>query len=274
MDIKAFLVENGFTGEEIAAMPEKQQKTFAVALGKFDEGSAAAVKAAADLETARAEKEEAAKFWEEKVTPALAGTDRKIAEANSEAARYKAYLTSLKAQGYDVPESLLTAPVKTEPVRDPDSGKYVTPDQMGKEFRAVAPTMVKLVALSNEYQDLYGSPYIAGDADWEEAQAARKPFSDFVRDKYKFAAKRQERETKKTDELVASRVAEQMKVKEAELATKYGSNADLRSPLPSKFDKLEKSLGDRKDSWKSSAGREAAKKDRLERFSKTALNVQ
>lgn len=272
-ELKAFLVENGFTAEEVAAMPEKQQKAFAVALGRFDEGSSALAKSAKELETARAERDEAEKFWNEKVTPALSNVDKRVATAESEKARYAAYLKTLKDQGYDVPDDLVAVPVRkdgNEPVRDPDTGKYVTPEQMGKEFRSVAPTMVSLVSLSNEYQDLFGAPYVNGDADFEEAQKARKPFRDFVREKYDFNGKRTAREAKKQEDLINQKADEKFKAREAELVARYGENADLRSPVASKFAKIEK-IAERKDSWKSEAGRKAARADRLKRFENITL---
>ena len=272
MDVKSFLIAQGLTAEEIAAMPEKQQKVFATALGKYDEGTTALTKSAADLELARGEHEEAAKFWEDKVTPALAGMDRKVAESTSEIARYKAYLQSLKTAGYDVPEALLAASVANPviPVRDPESGKYVTPDQMAKEFSATGPTLIALTQLSNEYSDLYAAPYLTMEQDFAEAQKARQPFRDFVRTKYKFSDKRSEREQAKVqkdkDEYAATKVAEARK----EMAEKMG-NPDLASPRPSKFDKIEK-MAERKDSWKTNAGREAGRKDRLSRFANVTLN--
>ena len=272
MEINAFLTENGFTSEEIAGMSDKQKKVFAVALGKYEEGSSALTKSAAELESAKSEREEAAKFWEEKVTPALAGTDAKIAAANSEAARYKTYLQELKDKGYEVPDSVLPAAAKKEPVQDHATGRFVTPDQMSKEFSAVPNTMVALYTLGAEYQDLYGQPYLNGPTDFEEAKKSRKPLTDFVRDKYKFADKKSEREAaalqKKMDEHAAAKVAEA----QAKWTETHGSNPETRAPLASKFDKIEKiAERSKNDSWKTSAGRDAARKDRLKRFEKAPL---
>jgi hypothetical protein len=57
-----------------------------------------------------------------------------------------------------------------------------------------------------------------------------------------------------------------MKTKEAELAAKYGSNPETRSPMPSKFDKLTKTEGFKSDSWKSPEGRDANRSARLKKF--------
>jgi hypothetical protein len=262
-DLNTFLTENGMTAEEIAGLTEKQKAVLATALGKYDEGTSAQAKAAEQLT-------EAQKFWDEKVTPALSGVDKRVATAEAERARYAAYLKSLKDQGYDVPDDLVAAPKPPEN-RDPETGKFVTPEAMQKEFRSVAPTMVSLVSLSNEYQDLYGTPYVNGDADWQEAQNARKPFREFVREKYSFAAKTAERNSKREQERIDAKVAEQLKAKEAELVAKYGSNGELRSPMPSMHDRLNKSHEGNRDSWKSDAGRREARKDRRERFANLTL---
>lgn len=267
-DVKAFLKEQGLTDDEIGAMSPKQQGVFATALGKFDEGTAALTKSAAEMKKAQAEYGEAEKFWNDKITPALANVDRKVATAEANSARRGAYLKSLKDQGYDVPDEMIADSVTrtTDPGRDPGTGKYVTPEEMGKEFRSVAPTMVSLVSLSNEYQDLYGTPYISAEADFEESRLARKSLRDFVREKYDFAGKKAAREAKKTDDLVNQKADEKYKAREAELVAKYGDNPELRAPVSSRFDKIAKSLGDKKDAWKTDAGRKDARSARLAKF--------
>ena len=272
MDVKTFLLEQGLTEEEVKGMDTKTAKVLATALGRYEEGSTALATAQEESKKAADAKKEAEEFWDQKVTPALAGVDKRIATASSETARYKAYLASLKEQGYDVPDDLIAAPKKegVDPARDPESGKWVTPDQLGKEIRSVAPTMVSLVALSNEYQDLYGSPYVTADADWEEAQKSRKPFREFVRDKYKFAAKKSEREQAKLQKDKDDYAADKVKAAQAQWAERHGENPELRSPMASKFDKIEK-MAERKDSWKTSTARDAARKDRLVKFSNLTL---
>ena len=275
MDIKVFLAEQGLTPEEITALVgnEKAAKAMTAALSKFEEGTAMATRSAAELETARAEKEEAETFWKEKVQPALSSVDRKVASANSEAARYKTYLQSLKDQGYDVPDELLAAPVNpANPNPNPANPDYMTREEFRKAAAGTAPDLVTLISLSNEYQDLYGKPYIEADSDFSEAVKAKKPMRDFVRDKYKFSDKRKERDAAAEQTRIDTLVAAQLATKEAALVAKYGSNPNLSSPMASRNDKVQKIAEARNDSFKSSAGREAAKKDRLARWENVSVN--
>ena len=264
MDIKDFLAEQGLSGDEITAIVGNaaSAKAMTAALAKFDEGNTA-------LDAANNERAEVTKFWDEKVTPALSSVDTKVAQANSESARYKAYLTSLKDAGYEVPEGLLDSktvvpPASTQPRND--DGRYVTADQFAKMGRETAPTLIQLTQMSNEYQDLYGKPYVSMEADFAEAQRLGKPFGQYARDKYKFADKRSERQQAEQDKLIESKVEERYKAKESELVSKYSDNPNTRAPLPSRFDRIEKAGDDRKGSWKSDAGRQAAQKDRMARF--------
>ena len=275
MDIKVYLAEQGLTPEEITALVgnEKAAKAMTAALSKFEEGTAMATRSAAELETARAEKEEAETFWKEKVQPALSSVDRKVASANSEAARYKTYLQSLKDQGYDVPDELLAAPANpANPNPNPANPDYMTREEFRKAAAGTAPDLVTLISLSNEYQDLYGKPYIEADSDFAEAVKAKKPMRDFVRDKYKFSDKRKERDAAAEQTRIDTLVAAQLATKEAALVAKYGSNPNLSSPMASRNDKVQKIAEARNDSFKSSAGREAAKKDRLARWENVSVN--
>ena len=275
MDIKVYLAEQGLTPEEITALVgnEKAAKAMTAALSKFEEGTAMATRSAAELETARAEKEEAETFWKEKVQPALSSVDRKVASANSEAARYKTYLQTLKEQGYDVPDELLAAPANpANPNPNPANPDYMTREEFRRAAAGTAPDLVTLISLSNEYQDLYGKPYIEADSDFAEAVKAKKPMRDFVRDKYKFSDKRKERDAAAEQTRIDTLVAAQLATKEAALVAKYGSNPNLSSPMASRNDKVQKIAEARNDSFKSSAGREAAKKDRLARWENVPVN--
>ena len=267
MDIKTYLAEQGLSAEEISAVVgnEKTAKAMTAALSRYEEGNTLSAQAKAEAEAAHAEREEAAKFWEEKVTPALANVDKRVATADSETARYKAYLTSLKSQGYDVPDDLVTKTATPTDTSTNTNSDYLTRDEFNKGLRGTAPSLVTLTSLSNQYADLYGKPYVDIDADFEEASKAGKQFRTFVADKYKFADKKKERDAAAEQTRINGMVAEQMKAKEAELAAKYGGNDNLRTAMPSKFDKIEK-IAEHKDSWKSSKTRLDSQKDRLSRF--------
>jgi hypothetical protein len=272
MDIRTYLAEQGLTAEEIAAVVgnEKTTKAMTAALAKYDEGVGLAAKATTDLEAANAAKVEAENFWEQKVTPALAGVDRKVATATSEAARYKAYLQSLKDQGYDVPADLLTAPTTTTTTTPPTGG--FTREDFNKEMQGTAEAQIAINALSQRYQYLYGEPYLTMEEDYAAAKAAKKPLREFVATKYKFEEKTQEKAAAKDQARIDAIVAEKVKVEEAKLQQKYGANAETRAPLASKFDKIEKSRETAgRDAWKSTKGREEARKSRLQKFENVVM---
>ena len=260
MTIQEFLAEDGLTAEQIAAIvgDPVQSKLMTRALAKFEEGNTS-------LADAQREKAEAADFWEKKVTPALASVDKRVATSSAEAARYKAYLQSLKDGGYDVPDELLkAAPVVETP-------KYMTQADLDAVGKNTGPSLIAINQVSNEYQDLYGAPYLSGEADFAEAQKQHKPWSLYVREKYAFQTKREERSAKQAQEKEETiRKDERAKVV-AEQAKLGGSNDGLRAPVPSKFDRLAKQEGFKSDSWKSREGRSANRADRLKRFENVAI---
>jgi hypothetical protein len=266
--IQEFLAQDGLTEEQIAAIVGDpiQSKLMTRALAKFEEGNTSLTAANAANAAAQREKQDATDFWEKKVNPALAEVDGKVALANSEAARYREYLKSLKTQGYDVPDSLLNSSTP-----EPAKPEYMTKADLDAMGKNTAPTLIQLTQLSNEYTDLYGQPYLAMETDFAAAQQARKPFREFVREKYAFSTKREERSAAKAkaDE-EAIRKDERTKA-QAEFAKTNGSNDGLRAPVPSKFDKLTKQEGFKSDSWKSREGRQANRTERLKRFENVTL---
>lgn len=280
MDIRAQLAAEGLSKEEIDAIVgnEKYAKVMTSALAKGEEGTAALARAAADLEKATKERKDAEDFWETKVTPALTQSDARIAEADADRAQMAAHYLALAERGYDVPAEILEKSKKimgretttTTTTTAQPKGDFLTRAEAKQQFEAAAPSFVTVMTISNRYRDLYGAEYLAGDEDFAEARKAGKPFSQFVAEKYKFTEKTNEKNAAAEQKRIDGIVAEQMKVKEAELATKYGSNGELRAPLASKFDKIEK-IAERKDSWKSTKGREESRKARLDRFENVTL---
>lgn len=275
MTIEQFLAEQGLTPEEIQAVVgnEKQAKAMTAALKKFDDGSEAVTRA-------EAEKQETAQFWEQKTqelqgsVQRLTAAERRAAQAEADAARIKAYNKSLADQGYDVPKEMYEGapsdPATTATTKP--NGDYVTREDFRREFENTAPTLISLNSLSNEYMDLYGSPYLTGEADYAEARKSNKPLRDYVRSKYDFDGKRSAKAAAADQARIDAIVNEKMKARETELAAKYGSNPDLRTPMPSKFDKLTKQEGFKSDSWKSRQGRDANRADRLKKFENISIN--
>jgi hypothetical protein len=268
MTIQEFLTAQGLSAEEVAAVVGNpaQAKAMSAALERYEEGQAAKAAAAA-------EKQETQTFWEQKTqqlegsVARLTAAEKRAAQAEAAAAQRTAYLKSLKEQGYDVPDEMVgSAAAAAEPA------KPFTREEATQLLRGTAPDLVTLVGLQAEYQDLFGSPYINIDQDFQEAQKSGKSLRDYTRTKYNFDAKRQEKQQAAEKARIDTIVAEQMKAKEAELAAKYGSNPNLSTPMPSKFDKLQKQPGFKNDSWKSAEGRNANRAERLKRFENVPIN--
>ena len=268
MTIEQFLAEQGLTAEEVAAVVGNpaQKKAMSAALQRYEEGLAA--KTQADTEKA-----ETVKFWEDKTqqlegsVSRLTAAEKRAAEAGAEAARVKAYMKSLKDQGYDVPDAMVGGdPAKVEPPTP------FTREEATQMMRGTAPDLVTLVGLQAEYQDLFGSPYVNIADDFTEAQKSGKSLREYTRTKYQFEAKRAEKQQAAEKTRIDGIVAEQMKTKEAELAAKYGNNPNLSIAMPSKFDKLVKQPGFKNDSWKSEEGRRANREARLKKFENIPIN--
>lgn len=269
MDPKAYLAELGYSNEDITAMlaDEKQSKLITAAAKSYSEGRTL-------KQQSEAEKAETATFWEQK-TQELQGSvnrltkaEQRAALAESEAARLRAYNQSLADTGlYEIPKEVLELRTPETPKREP-----ITREEMEQGFRKTAPDLVTLVALQAEYQHLYGEPYVAIDDDFRAAQAAGKGLKDYARTKYGFEAKKAEKAAAADQARIDKIVNERVAAETAKLAATNGSNGELRSPLPSKWDKLEKQPGFKTDSWKSQEGRAANRAERLKRFENVAIN--
>lgn len=272
MEPRAYLTELGYSKEDIDAMlaDEKQTKLITAAAKSYSEGRT--LKQQAD-----AEKEDTARYWEEQTeklqgsVTKLTAAEKRAAAAEAESARRSAYLKSLADQGYDVPKEMYEGAV-ADPAKNTPDQKYVSRADLQREIESSAPTLIALQSLSNEYFDLYGKPYLTGEADFAEARKAGKSMRDFVRQKYGFDAKVKERETNALKSQWEAEQAEKLKAKEAELAAKYGNNPDTRVPVPSKFDRVTSQPGFQSDSWKSEESRKANQANRLKKFANVPLN--
>lgn len=268
MTLQEYLAAEGLSTEEVAAIVgnEKQAKAMTKALGLAEEGRSA-------LTAAQAAKKETEDYWAEKTSQLegsvtrLTSAERRAAAAEAEAARVKAYNKSLADAGYDVPKEMYegNTPAKAaEP-------KYMTQEDFTKASRATAPDLVSLTALSNEYYSLFGTPYVGIEDDYRAAQQAGKSLRDHARSKYNFDGKKTELAQAADQKRVDGILAEEKKKWEAEAAAKYGSNAETRTPMPSKFDKLTKQTNFKSDSWKSQEGRDANKASRLKKFENISI---
>lgn len=274
MTLQEYLAAEGLTAEEIAAIVgnEKQAKAMTKALGLAEEGRT--LKAQADKD-----KQETAQFWEQKTSELQKGVERltaaekRAAQAEAAAAQRTAYLKSLADQGYDVPKEYYEGTPAADPAahRNDNNGQFITREEWDKRAKSLAPDLVRLNALSNEYQFLTGQPYLTGEADLAEAVAANKPMVEYVKSKYSFATKKAEKDQAAAEEAYQKRHKAELEKERAEWAAKNGNNPDTRTPVPSRFDKLTKSEGFNKDSWKSEEGRKASREARLKKFENAVL---
>lgn len=160
------------------------------------------------------------------------------------------YLESLKAQGFDVTVPGATVePAKPVVPGSPAIGANALDE--GKILGKVGSVLSQWLDANNEHIRLYGTPI--PDASTEvaaEAARARKPVGEYLAEKYKFVAKRQEKAAadlqKEKDTYAAQKVAEA----ERKMAEKYGSNPNLRageisrnSVVPIKHEEFEKATG-------------------------------
>jgi hypothetical protein len=278
-DIRAYLTEHGLTAEEITALVgnEKAAKALTAALSKYDEGVTLSSSAKADLEKAHLAEKEAHEFYENTVTPAINKSAAEAMEARAEAAELAARNLELHKGGWEVPAPVLARSRRilglpddgsgdNAQKRDNDTGKYLSREDFTKEMQGTGETLVTLMAISNQYQDLYGTPYLTAEEDFVEAKQARKPFRDHVKSKYKFDDKRKEKTAAAEQARIAKIVGEKVAAEKAKLVEQYGANPETRAPLASKFDKIEKSREGAKDSWKTREGRAEARKSRLAKF--------
>lgn len=274
MTIQEFLTSQGLSGEEITAITGNaaQTKAMSAALEQFERGQAAQAAAAA-------QQKETETYWASKTTD-LATIETKQRELRDRAAAAEArlaartgWLQSLKAGGYDIPDEIIGsgAPVSTtgvNPVETPrtDNGQFMTRDEWDKRARSIAPDLVTLTALSNEYQYLNGKPYTDINADFAEASKQGKPLTEYVRAKYDFAAKHKAKEDAANEESYQKRHQADLAAERTKWAQENGPNPNTRVPLPSSFDKLASQPGFDAKSWANVDARKAHRQERLEKF--------
>ena len=190
--------------------------------------------------------------WQEKLdkeyNPAITQAEKAAFDARNEAAALKSRVEFAEQFGY-LPKTegagdptKPTAPVTDPNVFDPTKHNLVTKKDLESAYGTFADAegraMTLLHDLSDEYRDLYGGKTLyeyvgaAGKRGMtalrNEAVAARKPLDQYVQEKFNFAGKRTELETKRQQELEANI----RKDERAKVASEYG-NPQLRIPVAS-----------------------------------------
>lgn len=277
MTIQDFLTQQGLSAEEITAIigNPAQAKAMTAALERFEHGERATA-------AAQAQQKETETYWASKTTD-LAKIEEtqkalrdKAASAQSRLDAREAWLRSLKTQGYDIPDEILGAPPTpgvspVEQPRQPDNGQFMTRDEWDKRARTIAPDLVTLTALSNEYQYLNGKPYTDINADFTEAAKQGKPLTEYVRAKYDFAGKHAAMEKEASEKAYRERYEKDLAAEKAKWAEQHGPNPNTRVPLSSNFDKLVSQPGFDSKSWANADARKANREARLEKFKNVPL---
>lgn len=265
MDVKKYLLEIGYSEEDATtyANDPKLSKIVTASATRYEEGSNARTAAEAAATEAAKKDKELRDWWTNTAQPAILNADGGTAAARAEAAKYKAYVQTLKEQGYPVPDDMVTATVTTAVT--PTATTTTNNFDPHKAAVEMARQTALVADLDNEYRELFGSSVPGGMSGMlEEALAAGKPLRDHVRAKFNFEGKRGELAAAKE----ADRVAKITKDIEEKTEAKFAAlrNPNLAPAVVAKGVAVAEANKDHADSWKTRAGRREAKVDRLDRF--------
>jgi hypothetical protein len=208
--------------------------------------------ATADREAAELAKRAQEQLYSDQIAPALDGWANEKAQKDAEIAFYRAQAEAAKAGGF-VPKD---APGYKPPQQDPGTGRFVPGANPVPGSPAYLTAQDGIKAVSNvtwvmsEHQRLFNQP-LPDDFEtlMNESVAQRMNFRDYVDKKYGFAAKRQEIATakqKEHDDKIAKDTETRIRKEYAEAG---GNNPNVRTGLPSQFDKVKAATaaGTRKD---------------------------
>lgn len=264
MDIRAILKSRNLDDASVEAlMTNPAYSTLLESFITEAEGGKTALLKAQEIE-------QNLKTWNEtQVVPYVRGADEKVAKIEAELASTRAYLKTMKDQGYEVPDAVIgasggavTPPAKAEPASNGIDSKYVDDRAMD-----IAKTNMALLTMSNKYRSLTGGE-LDLDAEYEDFGKNRRPsenMREYVARKYDMAgleAKRSaEREQKKLDDYAASKVQEE----KAKWAQANGPNPETRNPKSSRFDAIKQEEG-RTQLWQTAKGRDEATQRRLAKY--------
>ena len=259
MDIRAILKARGVADDVAESMIGNPSYTTILEgfISDAENGKTALLKAQ--------EVEANLKKWnEETVIPYGRQADEKVASANAELAKTRAYLKSLKDAGYEISDALLGPSEATPAAKvEPNAPKDYTSD-----IFSAAKVNMELISLSNKYRKLTGDE-LDPVVEYDDFTANKRPGENlrtYVDRKYdlqgKAAAK--EAETKKKYEDGIREEARKAAI--AEYEQKHGSNGETRVPQSSRFDKFQELPAEKKNSWQTVAGREASTAARQEKY--------
>lgn len=269
MDVKSYLMSQGTdeeTASEIASNP-KFASVYEKAAQQAEDGKTAFMKAQ--------EIQQSMKTWNEtQVVPYVQKADREVAAERAKNAAMAAHMKTLKEQGYDIPDSYLTASetptVNTPVVNQPNNGGVKTDDMLN-----YAKANMALISMSNKYRKLTGEE-LDPEHEYTDFQSNARPNENlrtYIDRKYDLSAKEAAKESERKQAYEKGIADAAVAKAQAEWQAKHGSNPEVRIAQSSKFDTIR---DERKQSgmdsngtpsWQTKAGRDQATQRRLEKYS-------
>jgi hypothetical protein len=201
------------------------------------------------------------RFNAETVIPYGLKADQKVAAAEAELAKHRAYLKSMKDQGYDIPDAYLAGP--TEP---PKVEPSPTTDAWKDDVANAAKANMALISMSEKARDLLGHG-LDVEQEYEDFGKNRRPnenLRSYIDRKYDLTAKENERKAKEKSDY-EEKLRKEGEERYAKLHPKSES-PDLATPRSSKHDKFENIAKERQNSWQTVQGREEATRARQEKY--------
>jgi len=259
MDIRAILKARGVADDVAESMIGNPAYTSILEgfITDAENGKTAMLKAQ-EIET------DLKKWNEETLIPTYTKKDQEYAKAQAKLAEKTEYLKSLKAQGYDVPDAWIDESAAPPPKKDEtSSAKDYTSDIV-----TAAKVNMELISLSNRYRKLTGEELdpVTEYEDFDKAKRPGETLRAYIDRKYDLAGKEQAKEAEKKKKYEDGIRDEARKAAIAEYEQKHGSNGETVTPSASKFDKFRELPAEKKDSWKTSVGREASNAARQEKY--------
>lgn len=276
MSIADTLKKNGYTDEQIASITGALGSN-ADAVKAFESGLN---EADTKLAQATAKETRLNEWWQNEATPQINEVHSKVAQAEARAAFYQKQVESAKESGF-IPADAPAAAVTVTQTRDgggrfvpgandvPGSPKFMTQDEGWTALSTASWAMAEYSRLNE------GKPIPDDIADLvKESQSVRKPFKQYVEEKYNFGGRRKEiaeAAQKAHDEKVAKDAVAKDRQEQAE---RYGSNPDLRPGATSLHSRFPQPSKDGKQSWSDPNARENMRQKAHELVRKQQGSVQ
>lgn len=225
MTVEELLKSKGIAEDVITGLPKDVIGHLTSYVSEADTKLQTATEAATTAEEARRQAELEKQEIDKYVTD-YGNSLTKTSSIEAKNAALTAYLTKLKADGFAVPEELVSGePGKKTPVRA-EGGILDEGQILGK----VGMVMSQWFDANNEHIRLFGVPIPDDSTSLNmEATRARKPLGEFAAEKYKFKETRVAKAKANDDKRIADGIKAGMEEERRKDAEARGSNPNLRN---------------------------------------------